>query len=87
MKLLGFVLFSIISVNANSDDVFVEGHTKLDGTYIQPRIESSSDERKNYSDDPQEQQTEMYTRENESAESINWLDYDVDNDLPEKSKF
>ena len=86
MKFLSSIILSLLAVNAFGNDVFVQGHTRSDGTYVAPHVRSSPDSMKwnNYgvpsSEDRQEQQSDIYQRDYDSDRTFNQYDYDDDND-------
>lgn len=86
MKLFGLTLLGLLSFNLIANDVFVQGHTRSDGSYVAPYTRSAPDftRTNNYgvpsSSDRQEQQSNIYQRDYDSDRSLNQYDYDDDND-------
>lgn len=85
MKTLTFLSLMVLPMIVASQDVYVQGHTRSDGTYVAPHVRSAPDSSKwnNYGDpapssNMQEQQYNQ--RDYDRDSSLNQYDYDDDND-------
>lgn len=79
MLLLGILLFTTTSFA----QVYVEGYSRKDGTYVSPHYRSSPNSSKwdNYGPSTSSSGTQSpYSRDNDSDGSPNLYDYDDDND-------
>lgn len=94
MKPLAFLLISLFSINAFPNDVYVDGYTRPDGTYVAPHVRSAPDSYKfnNYGDPAPgniQQQQDVRGRDYDRDRTMNQFDYDDDNDglMDEYEKF
>lgn len=85
MKTLAFLGLVIFSMSALAQDVYVQGHTRSDGSYVNPHVRSAPDSSKwnNYGDPSPGsniQQQQYNQRDYDRDGSLNQYDYDDDND-------
>ena len=84
-KSLGFgaAVCAALAGHATAGDVYVEGYTRSDGTYVRPHIRSSPDSSISNNYGPSQNSSQLmnpWTRDYDGDGASNYLDYDSDND-------
>jgi opacity protein-like surface antigen len=85
MKAVLFALFMVLVTApvAQAEDVYVNGYTRSDGTYVRPHIRSAPDSSlsNNYGSSTNDSQLmNPRTRDHDRDGTANYLDQDDDND-------
>ena len=85
MKSLAVLLLTFFTFEAIAQNVYVDGYTRSDGTYVAPHVRSAPDSSKwnNYGEpsslDRQEER-DVFNRDYDRDGQMNQYDYDDDND-------
>ena len=86
LMLFAFLAFSVmLTAPALADDVYVNGYTRKDGTYVRPHVRSAPDSSTSNNYGPSQNSYELMqprSRDNDHDGMPNYQDSDDDNDGP-----